>query len=284
MKTRRSIRCFILHSAILLAAALAALGALALPQDAPEISDPNGGFRFQGERLVYRVDWNPPWYLFFLPSMEAGEAELVAEGETLFQDRKALKIIFQARSSGTLASLAGVKVDDRFEILTDPENLCTYRVSKRIREGKRTRSLETVYFADSRSLHFYEVDEAVNPPAVKHDEYLNDIPECPKDLFSALYALRLKELQLGSTQKTIIGDDNKIKEVESKVLKLETVDVPAGRFPAWKIDTRSLLGGLFRDGGEFRIWLSADDRKAPIKFEVKVKLGHVEGKLKTLHY
>jgi hypothetical protein len=122
----------------------------------------------------------------------------------------------------------------------------------------------------------------VNPPAVKHDEYINDIPECPKDLFSALYALRLKGLELGSSQKTTIGDDNKIKEVESRVLKLETVDVPAGRFTTLKIDTYSLLGGLFKDGGEFRIWLSADDRKVPIKFEVKVKLGRVEGKLKTL--
>jgi hypothetical protein len=284
VETRKPIKFFILHSTILLATAFAALGAFALPQEARETSDPGRGFPFQGERLVYRVDWNPPWYLFFLPSMEAGEAELVAEGEMLFQERKTLKIIFRARSSGTLARLAGVKVDDRFEILTDPRTLCTYRVSKKIREGKRARTLETVYFADSRRLHFYEVDEAVNPPAVKNDAYLNDIPECPKDLFSALYALRLKELQLDSTQKTIIGDDNKIKEVESKVSKLETVDVPAGRFPAWKIDTRSLLGGLFKDGGEFRIWLSADDRKVPIKFEVKVKLGRVEGKLKTLKY
>lgn len=284
MATRAPMRFPILLLPILLAATFTGLGALALPQGGPEVSDSDRSFPFQGERLVYRVDWNPPWYLFFLPTMEAGEAELLAEGEVLFEERMALKIIFQARSSGTLASLAGVKVDDRFEILTDSGNLCTYRVSKKIHEGKRQRSLETVYFADSRRMHFYEVDEAVSPPAVRHNEYLNDIPECPKDLFSALYALRLKELRLGSTQKTIIGDDNKIKEVESKVLKLESVDVPAGRFPSWKIDTRSLLGGLFKDGGEFRIWLSADERKIPIKFEVKVKLGHVEGKLKTLKY
>jgi hypothetical protein len=284
VETRRLVKCLNLHTAILLAAVFAALGALALPQDASKISGPSGGFPFKGERLVYHVDWNPPWYLFFLPAMEAGEAELFVQGETPYHERKALKIIFQARSSGTLASLAGVNVDDRFEILTDPANLCTFSVSKKIREGKRKRSSETVYFADSRRLRFYEVDEAVKPPLMRRDEYRNDIPECPRDLFSALYALRLRELQPGTTQKTIIGDDDKIKEVESQVLKLETIDVPAGRFPAWKINTVSLLGGLFKDGGEFRVWLSADDRKIPVKFEVKVRLGRVEGKLKTLQY
>ena len=36
-----------------------------------------------GEKLVYRVEWSPPWYLFFLPTMEAGEAELTLADRTL---------------------------------------------------------------------------------------------------------------------------------------------------------------------------------------------------------
>ncbi len=50
-----------------------------------------------GEKLVYAVEWNPPWYLFFLPTMDAGEAELSLAGETVYGGKRAVKIIFQAR-------------------------------------------------------------------------------------------------------------------------------------------------------------------------------------------
>jgi len=41
------------------------------------------------------------------------------------------------------------------------------------------------------------------------------------------------------------------------------------------------MGGLFKEGGQFRLWVSADQRKVPLQFEVKVSLGKVVGKLKT---
>ena len=41
-----------------------------------------------------------------------------------------------------------------------------------------------------------------------------------------------------------------------------------------------VISSLFKEGGQFWIWLSADERKIPVQFEVKVKLGKVMGKLK----
>src|SRR5262249_50447364 len=106
-----------------------------------------------GEKLVYRVEWNPPWYLFFLPTMDAGEAELSIAEETLYQEKKAIKIVFDARSSGTLVKMAGVKIDDHFEFLTDSETLCTFSVTKRVREGKRKRDIDVVYYPETKRLH-----------------------------------------------------------------------------------------------------------------------------------
>ena len=40
------------------------------------------------------------------------------------------------------------------------------------------------------------------------------------------------------------------------------------------------MGGLFKEGGQFKIWFSADEKKVPVQFEVKVKLGRVFGELK----
>jgi len=235
-----------------------------------------------GERLVYNVEWNPPWYLFFLPAMDAGEAELNLAGETVHEGRRALKIVFQARSSGTLAKLAGVKVDDHFEFITDPETFCTYEVNKKLREGRRKRDIGVVYDKPRRRLHFREVDVGVNPPKLKRDEYIKDIPECVRDLFSALYNARLRELSLGSSHRSVVGDNDHVKEIEAQVEKREIVETPKGKYEAWRLNTIALLGGLFKNGGEFKIWLSADERKLPVQFEAKVSLGKVSGKLKEL--
>ncbi len=235
-----------------------------------------------GERLVYSVKWDPPWYLFFLPSMEAGEAELHLAGEIENKGRKAIRMVLTARSSGSLASMANMNIEDEFVFLAESETFCTLAVSKKVREGKRKRQVDVEYLRGTGRLHIHELDEAVSPPAVKKSEYKENIPDCVQDPFSALYWFRLSPLQLGFTQDLMLANDDQIKEIRCKVEKLEIVNTPVGKFAAWKVNTESLMGGLFKEGGQFKIWFSADNRKLPLQFEVKVKLGHVLGKLKAV--
>lgn len=235
-----------------------------------------------GERLVYDIKWDPPWYLFFLPNMEAGEVNLQLAGETEHNGRKAWKILFRAISSGVLLKMSGVKIDDTFTFFAEPETFCSLSVSKKIREGKRKRQIDVEYLRDEGRLHIREMDESVDPPKIKKDAILNDIPSCVHDPFSAIYVLRRSPLKPNSELNFVIGHDDKIKEIRAYVEKKETVQTPAGTFPAWRIKTVSLMGGLFKEGGQFKLWVSADQRKVPLQFEVKVNLGKVVGKLKSV--
>jgi hypothetical protein len=234
-----------------------------------------------GEQLVYRIKWDPPWYLFFLPSMEAGEVEVQLLGDAQYKNKKAWKIVFTGRSSGTLMKMSGMKIEDEYIFYAEPEAFCALGASEKIREGKRKRQIEVEYLRETNQLHFLEMDESVVPPKLKKDEMKNDIPSCVKDPFSALYVYRRSDLKPGHEQQFVLGYNNRIKEVKTHVEKQEPVDTPAGKFSAWNISTSSLMGGLFKDGGQFRVWLSADQRKIPVQFEVKVSLGKVLGKLKS---
>ena len=80
--------------------------------------------------------------------------------------------------------------------------------------------------------------------------------------------------------KSTLGYDDRVKEVESLIEKKEWIEIPVGRFEAWRLNTVALMGGLFKGGGQFKVWLSADERKVPLQFEAKVILGKVVGKLK----
>jgi hypothetical protein len=236
-----------------------------------------------GERLLYHVEWSPPWYLFFLPTMDAGEAELSVAGETLHQEKKAIRIVFNARSSGTLVKLAGVKIDDHFEFVTDSETLCTFRVTKKVREGKRKRDIDVVYHPEKKSLRIREVDVAAVPPKLRRDELVEDIPECVQDVFSALYLVRRRDLSAGMSHRSLVGDNDRVKEVVARVETREVIATPKGNYETWRINTVAVLGGLFRAGGEFRIWLTTDQRRLPVQFEAKASLGKVSGKLKELY-
>ena len=235
-----------------------------------------------GEKLIYRIEWNPPWYLFFLPTMDAGEVALGIEGETTYEGKKAFRIVFHARSSGSLAKLAGLNVDDRFEFTTDRETLCTFKVAKKELEGKRKREITVIYYPEKKQLHIRELDLAHQPAKLLRDEFVNGIPVCVKDLFSALYWVRRNELGAATRHRLVVGDNARVKEVEVRVEKVEILQTPEGKLESLKISTVAVLGGLFKDGGQFSFWLTADRRKLPVRFEVQVKLGKVIGTLKAM--
>ncbi|MBN1566528.1 MAG: DUF3108 domain-containing protein [Acidobacteria bacterium] len=267
-----------LFVACLLAAIPAGTHSLQEPPSGTAQPNPNQPFSI-GERLVYLVKWDPPWYLFFLPHMEAGEVDLQLVGETEYKNKKALKIILKAHSSGMLMKMSGMKVEDEFIFLSEPETFCSLRVSQKIREGKRKRQVDIDYLRETRRLHIRVMDESVVPPKLQKDEIKENIPPCVQDPFSALYTFRMSELRLQHVQTFMIGNDDKFKEVQARVEKQEVLDTSLGKLAAWNVDTSALKEGLFKEGGQFRIWFSADERKLPLQFEVKVSLGRVLGKL-----
>ena len=269
-----------LFSMLMAAVLLTAASLLAAQRPGSSAAAPGPARLTPGEHLEYGIEWNPPWFLFFLPSMEAGTVELAVTGETVYEGERAIRIEFRARSSGTLARLTGLHIDDHFQFLTDPETLCTFTAIKQEREGKRKRDITVVYLRESRRLHIREIDVAVSPPQVKKDLYKEGIPECVRDLFSALYHTRRLEFSTGLRSSVVVGNNDSVREIEVRVEKKERVETPAGRYDAWRVNTIALVGGLFREGGEFRLWMTADEKKAPVQFTAKVNLGTVTGRLR----
>jgi len=238
--------------------------------------------RFTGETLVYSIKWDPPWYMFFLPSMEAGEMTFKFQGIDQFRGKPAVKIVITARSSGTLAKLANMEVRDEFLFYSNPETLCAEGSVSTIREGKRMRRLEVEYVQDERRGNFRAFDESVTPPELQRDVALTDLPPCVQDPFTALYFYSTLPLEKGYAKNLVIGNDDKVLDVRTRIEKQDTIDTPAGKFKAWKINTNALRGGLFREDGDFYVWVSADERKALVRFEAKVRLGRVFGILKSM--
>jgi Protein of unknown function (DUF3108) len=235
-----------------------------------------------GETLVYDIRWGPPAWIFFLPTISAGEITFTFQGEADYKGKPALKMTADAISSGFFSSVAGITVVDSFESFVSAGQFCSLQISKKIREGKRQRDILLTFDSSNGTGHYLDQDASKHPPVELKNQAVQNIPTCVQDLLSAIYYTRTQDFRVGNSIRMAISDNGTVKNVEIKVDKREMVDSPKGQLPALRTEATSVFGGLFRSGGTLLVWVSDDDRRLPLKFEAKIKLGKVFGTIKTI--
>ncbi len=237
---------------------------------------------FPGETLVYEVRWDPPGWMFFLPTISAGEMTLRFQDQISYKGKPAYKITADAVSSGFLPKITGITVKDYFESIVDASEFCSFRMTKKTREGNRLRDIFLTFDRENGRGHFLAYDMSKTPPVELRNEEVENVPRCVQDLLSAIYHTRLRELEVGGNYPLTVSDNGLVKEIQVKVTKRETVSTGAGSFRALKIETISVFGGLLRQGGTFVVWLADDGSRTPVRFEAKVKLGKVFGTIQKI--
>ncbi len=268
--------CFVIRSLVLALAGLAAIGTLGIATRRPELLLDKGkidSIPFQtGEKLSYKVNWKP---LAFTPAFKVGELSMSIE-ESQYQKRPTYTVSAWAISDGLLNSLFGLEVKDYFESTIDRHAFRSYRWLKKTREGQRKRDLEVFFEYDQNHIRVRETDLATNPPKEIRNETISGIPWPVTDILSIFYVARLRAMQLGEEYFIYLSDSGKPEQIRVKVLDREEVRTVVGKFDAVKISTTD---GIFRGGGNFRIWYSTDQLRIPVKFEGDVKFGKVYGTL-----
>ncbi|HDH34554.1 MAG TPA: DUF3108 domain-containing protein, partial [Nitrospirae bacterium] len=86
-------------------------------------------------------------------------------------------------------------------------------------------------------------------------------------------------MEIGKTEYISMFDSKKIFDAEINVLKKENISVPAGKFDTIVINPVLQTEGLFVRNGKMFIWLTDDERKIPVMFRSKVKIGSFVAKL-----
>jgi hypothetical protein len=149
------------------------------------------------------------------------------------------------------------KVNDVLESWFDTETLSSRRFIQNIHE---------VSYKKNRYFDIYP------ERGVLHQKGYDEMPtvEKPLDDASFLYFVRTVPLEVGKTytfNRYFRPDRN---PVVVKVLRKETIEVPAGKFNSIVIQPIIKSQGIFADGGEAQMWLSDDDRRMMVQFKAKV--------------
>lgn len=212
-----------------------------------------------GERISFSVGWG---------FINAGSSWLEVKDTVTVDGHLCWEIESRARSNDVLGTL--YPVDDRVTTWMDTDELHSRGLEKRLREGgyKKDRRY-AIQPEKGRILKF------------KHDEPLDTLKFARhvQDVLSAFYWVRTRPLRVGQVLEVEAVDELKTYRLAVKVLERETIRLKAGEYDCFKIQPILLGEGLFKAKGEVFIWLTADERRIPVRMKSKIFIGAISASM-----
>ena len=209
-----------------------------------------------GEKLIYAVRWE-----------QVPVARVSLEVRPLWQIRGEPVYHFVFRASTFPALRVIYPVDGFIEAFTDLNLARSLRLAKDMQEGRHRRAYSVEFDWDRGVASYIEGGK---------ERRTAPLPEGSLDMLSILYYARSQPLAPGLEMIRPFCSGKKTYRIKAKVVRRETIVVVGRPWPAFLIepDIRK-VGGVFKKSKETRLalWISADERKIPLRVESKVWVG-----------
>lgn len=221
------------------------------------LAAPFTAFR-DGETFTYRVG--------FAIFSKAGEIVISAHDEKK-DGADIMRVTTETRSRGFVRGVYAF--DNKAEILIDKKSGRMLRVQESGSDPKRATDTETTFDYTKRiATHTDRVrtDRSVEIPIPEGD---------PLDLISALVQTRDWNLQPGEKRDVVVQFGRDFYPLTIKAEGYEQVRTPLGTFktlmlvPSMEKDAK----GLFKKGGEIKVWISQDGSNLPVRMQLKLNYG-----------
>jgi len=213
-----------------------------------------------GEQLVYKASWG---------IISAGRIVIDAKAETA-PDGKALMRITNTMSSRGMAR-GLYRFDNVAEILIERENgHMLWSAEKGVERNNKTESRTDFDYAAGLGHHTdtYRPNRNTDITLKPGDE--------PMDLISALVQTRSWNLKVGEKRDVLVHFGRETFPVTIQAQGIEDVDTPLGEFKAMVLVPtmeKEPARGLFKRGGEIKVWIAQSGAHLPVKMQLKLGFG-----------
>lgn len=211
-----------------------------------------------GEALTYRVGWGVFGH--------AGELKISAQEETI-DGAQRLRVSATSATRGFVRAL--YSFDGDTWSLFDPRDGRLLGAEATTQSSKKKTHASITFDYDQREGRYIDHLKTSRTTTVP-------LPEgTPLDLFTALNQTRVWKLAPGESREVPVLFDDEFYQLKITAEREETISTPDGPRAATLLIPR-MIGkpkGMFRRGGEVRVWVSADEKRLPLRFEVKLKVG-----------
>jgi uncharacterized protein DUF3108 len=162
-------------------------------------------------------------------------------------------------------------VNDVFESWIDRDTFSSLRFYQTQQEGSSDREKRYEIYPDRGS--YMEMDKT--PP--REHAGVTD----PLDDGSFLFFVRTLDLKVGHTYESNRYFRPERNPIRVRVLREETIQVPAGKFDCIVVQPVIKTPGIFSEDGDAQIWLSDDSRHIVVQLKSKLSFGSINLYLKS---
>ncbi len=211
-----------------------------------------------GEKFVYRLAWGP--------FRKAASLEIVADRDPEARDN-ITRITTHTATRGLIRAL--YQFDGWGQFFYEPSEGKLLRATAWTETSKKKTNATITLDYDSKVASY--VDH------LRPQRSLDiEIPEAQAfDFLTSLIQSRNWDIGLGDEREVPVYFDDELYELVISIEKRTRINTPAGKREALLLVPRMPVEprGMFEDGGEIRVWVSDDDLRIPLRFEVKVPVG-----------
>ncbi|MDP2360390.1 MAG: DUF3108 domain-containing protein [bacterium] len=212
-----------------------------------------------GEKITFSVGWG---------LINAGSSSLSVLDTVRLNGHLCWKIQSQAQSNDVLSKLYPVR--DRVVTWMDVKGLFSRGLHKNLHEGTYRKERD------------YSIQPENGLVVKRKDGQATDtlrIRGPVQDVLSAFYWVRTQPLSVGKVIEVEAVDDLKAYRLAIRVLARETIKLKHGEFDCYMIQPILLGEGLFKAKGEVFIWLTADERRIPVRMKSKIFIGAINASM-----
>lgn len=225
----------------------------------PSPAEPFAAF-VDGEVYRYRVGWG----IFG----RAGEITIRANKEVL-DGRDVMRISTTTSSRGFVRGV--YRYDDSGTVVVDIETGRLVYTEEQSEDSRRK--------TEARTDFDYEAKVAKHRDKTRPHRN-TDLPMpaegLPIDLISSLVAPRDWGMKPGDKRDILVHFGREFFPLTLHAEAIEKIDTPMGDFNALRIVPRmdkETPRGLFARGGEIKVWISQDEKRLPVRMQLKLKYG-----------
>jgi hypothetical protein len=216
-----------------------------------------------GERLEYEIKWE------FVP---AGRAEMQVHHGRL-QGRKVYRFVLKAETNSFVSLF--YKLREKIESYTDRDLKRSYLYKER-NKGSEEKKILVSFDWEDMVAQYSDFGKKREPVAITPGTY---------DPLASFYAFRTRELREGASIEFPVTDGKKHFRGKAAVAAKERIEVNGRELETFKVKPEvNYFGGVFEESEDpsLTIWITADERKIPVKVDVKVAIGSVVAELESI--
>lgn len=168
-------------------------------------------------------------------------------------------------------------LDDIIESYVDVKKFLPIKYSlKQVESKQQVNDLQLFDHAKLKTYYWYK---RVKKGKNKDDYKESFIPKYFQDSYSAFLFLRGLPLKIGSRYSIPIVNRAKYWILKIHVAGFENRKILGKKQKTIKVKAESYFPGVMKKKGDITLWYTADKKKVLVKFQAKIKLGHITGEI-----